>query len=67
MKLRIMTLSIKAEDCYAECHLCLVSLMLSVTYKPFVVSAVMLDVIMVSVVLLNVVRPDLTNKKVLYS
>ncbi len=29
-----MTLSIIAEHCYAKCHLCWLSLMLSVTFKP---------------------------------
>ncbi len=47
---------------YAECHLCLVSFMLSVTNKPFMLSVIMLNAIMLSVVMLNVVapRPELT-------
>jgi hypothetical protein len=40
---------------YAECHLCRVSLMLSVTYRPFVLSVVMLSVVMQSVVKLSVI------------
>jgi hypothetical protein len=46
------TLSIMAldtESCYAECHLCLVSRLLSVADKPFKLSVVMLGVIMPSV------------------
>ncbi len=44
MTLVIVTLSTMAERCYD------VSLMLSVTYKPFLLSVVMLSVIMLSVV-----------------
>ncbi len=40
---------------YAECHLCCMSFMLSITNKPFVLSVVMLDVVMLNVVMLNVV------------
>ncbi len=35
---------------YAECHLCWMSLMLSVTYEPFMLSGIMLNVVMLSVV-----------------
>jgi hypothetical protein len=40
-----------AERCHIECRLCLLSLMLSFTYKqkPFMLSVVMLNVIMLSV------------------
>jgi hypothetical protein len=55
MTLRIVTLTIMAEHCNAECHLCCVSLMLSVTYMPFVLSLVMLNVIILSLVMLNVI------------
>jgi len=52
-----MTLSTMAERCYAECHLCLLSLMLSVTYKPIMLSVVMLNVVMMTVIVLSVVAP----------
>ncbi len=47
---------------YAEIHLCWVSLMLSVTYKPIMlnvamVNIIMLNVIILSVVMVNVVAP----------
>ncbi len=51
------TLSIMAECFYAECHLCWVPFMLSVTYKPFVLS-----VIMQSVVAPNGAEPKKFNK-----
>ncbi len=54
------TLSIMALDtknCNAECHLCLVSRMLSVADKPFKLNVVMLGAIMLSVVTLSVVEP----------
>jgi len=35
---------------YAECHLCYASFMLSVTYQPFMLSVIMPNVIMLSVV-----------------
>jgi hypothetical protein len=40
------------EYCYAECHLCCMSFMLSVTNKPF-----MLNVVMPSVIMLNAMAP----------
>ncbi len=41
---------------YAECHyFCLLSLMLSATYKPFMLSVIMLSVVMLRVVMLSVV------------
>jgi len=40
MTLSIMTLSIISEHCSAECRLCWLSLMLSVTYKPLMLSVV---------------------------
>ncbi len=47
--LSIMQFSIMAEYCYAEYHLCsityAVSHMLSVPYKPFMLSVVMLNVV----------------------
>jgi hypothetical protein len=36
--------------CYAECHLCSVSLMLRVTNKPFMLSVIMLNVVLLSAV-----------------
>ena len=48
---------------YAECHLCWVSLMqvslmLSVTYKPLMLSVIMLNVIMLNVIMMSVVVPS---------
>jgi hypothetical protein len=43
------------ERCYAECHLCEVSIMVSVLSKLIVLSVVMLNVIMLNVVMLIVV------------
>jgi hypothetical protein len=45
----------KAKHCYAECHLCSVSFMLSVIYKPFAMSVIMLCVVMLNVVMLTAV------------
>ncbi len=42
--------------CYAECHLCYVSIMLSVTNKPIMLSVILLPVVMLSVIMLNVVK-----------
>jgi len=44
-----------AEYGYAECRLCCLSLMLSFTYKPLVLSVVMLNVVMLSFFMLNVI------------
>ncbi len=41
--------------CDAECHLCSVSIMLSVAYKPIMLSVIMLNVVMLSVVMLSVI------------
>jgi hypothetical protein len=46
---------INAWHCYAECQLCSASYMLSVTYKPFMLSVTMLNVVMLSGIMLNVV------------
>ncbi len=43
-----------AEHCCTECWLCRVSFMLSVTYKPFIPSVIMLNVTLLSVIMLNV-------------
>ncbi len=43
------------EHFYAECHLCMISLMLSVTYKPFVLSVILLSIVMQNVIMLSVV------------
>jgi hypothetical protein len=42
---------------YAECHLCCLSLMLSVTFKTFMLSVIMLNVVTLNVVMLSVVEP----------
>ncbi len=39
-----------AEHCNGECRLCSMSFMLSVTRKPFMVSVILLNVIMLNVV-----------------
>ncbi len=39
-----------AEHCYTQCRLCWVSLMLSVTYKPFMLSVIVLNANLLSVV-----------------
>ncbi len=43
--------------CYSECHLWSVSIMLSVTNKLIILSVIMLNDVMLSVVTLNVVAP----------
>ncbi len=53
--INIIRHSIIVEDCYAECHLYSASILVSVTYKPFKLSVVMLSVVMLSVVMLSVV------------
>jgi hypothetical protein len=45
------------EHCYAQCHLWGLSLMVSVTNKPFRLSVIMLNVVVLSVVVLSVVAP----------
>ncbi len=62
MTLDITTLSImtpNTECCYAECHflLSVVYAKLSVTNKPFILSLIMLNGIVVSVVGLSIVAP----------
>jgi hypothetical protein len=47
--LGITTLSIMTFSITAEHFLCLVSFMLTVTYKPFMLSVIMLNVVMLSV------------------
>ncbi len=47
--LSIMALSKMAEHCYAECCICWQSLMLSVSYKPFMLRVIMLNAVMLSV------------------
>ncbi len=59
-----------AEHCNAECRFCCVSLMPSVTDKPFMLSVVMLNVIMLSIVMpnavmLRVVMPNVVMLSVL--
>jgi len=59
MTFSVMTLSIKrdiqdftqhnAEHCYAHCWLCPEKFMLSVTYKPFMLSDIMMNVVMLNV------------------
>ena len=41
------------KHCYAECDLCWLSLMLSVKYKPFMLSVIMLNIVTLSVALPN--------------
>ncbi len=48
--LSIMTFSMIAEHCYAVYQLCWLSLLLSVTNKPFMLFVIMLNVVMLSVV-----------------
>ncbi len=48
--LSITALSILAERCYAECHLCWLPSMLSVTYKDFMLSVIVPNVVMLIVV-----------------
>jgi len=50
------------DVCYAECHLCSVLLLLSVTYKHIMLSVVMLNFVILNVIVLSVVAPC----KVLY-
>jgi hypothetical protein len=45
-----MTLSIMEQCYYADCHLSLVSIVLSVANKPIMLSVIMLSVYMLSVV-----------------
>jgi hypothetical protein len=49
---------------YAVCHLCLVSLILSVTYKPFTLSVIMLSVDMLSIVVPSIQVSGKYSKKV---
>jgi hypothetical protein len=49
----------------AECHLCLVSVMLSVTNKPLMLNVVMLSVLMLNVIMLNVVMLSVVMLSVL--
>jgi hypothetical protein len=48
-----MTLSIIIEYCYADCCLHLGSLILSVTYEPFMLRVIMLNVVVLIVVAQN--------------
>ncbi len=50
-----MTFNIMADHCYAECHLFIMSLMLSVTYKPFILSVIMLNYVVLSAFILSVI------------
>jgi hypothetical protein len=43
------------ECCYAECHLCKVSIILSVENKPIMLSVVMLTFIMLNVAALEII------------
>ncbi len=48
MTITLMTISVMAldpEGCYAECHLCWVSFILSVTNKPSMLSVILLSVV----------------------
>jgi hypothetical protein len=48
-------MALDKEYSYAKYHLCLVSFMLSVANKPFVLSVILLSVILLSVLLLRVI------------
>jgi hypothetical protein len=48
-----------AEHCYAECHLCRLSLKLCVTNKHLMLSIFLPNVVMLSVVMLSVVAATL--------
>jgi hypothetical protein len=54
MRYRIMTPSVMAEHCYAECHFCCLSLMLSVRFKPLLLSIFMPSVVAPFIVLATV-------------
>jgi hypothetical protein len=43
------------EHCYVECRLYIVSFMMSITNKPFMLRIIMLTVIMLSVIMLSVI------------
>ncbi len=47
-----------AERCYAECHLSWLSLILSVTYKPFMPNVIMVSVVILNVIMMSVVAPN---------
>jgi hypothetical protein len=55
MTFSITKLSVMAHHFYAECFLCCVSLMQSVTYKSFMLIFIMLSVIMLYVVMLSII------------
>ncbi len=57
------------ERSYAECHLCLVSIMLVVTNKPIMLNVVMLSVIMLSIVvpLIEIVFYSILGSKPTYT
>ncbi len=57
-----MTLSMMAVHCYAECRLCCLLFMLSVTCKPDLLNVVMLSAVMLNVVMLSAVAPVQTPK-----
>jgi hypothetical protein len=50
-------MTIDTECCYAECHLCGWSFMLSVANKYKILSITMLNIVMLSVIILSVVAP----------
>jgi hypothetical protein len=45
--------------CYADCHFCSLSIMLSIANKLIMLSVIMLNVVMLSVITLSVVAPVL--------
>ncbi len=53
------------ECCYAECHLCWVSFMLSIMNKPFMPSISMLNFIIMSVIMISVVAPLCISREAL--
>jgi hypothetical protein len=50
-----------ADGYYAECQLCQASLMLSFAYRAFYAECLMLNVSMPSVVMLNVMVPNIQH------
>ncbi len=46
------------ENCYAGGHLCLVSLILTFTYKPFILSVIVLKLFILNVIMLSGIDAD---------
>ncbi len=52
---------------YAQCQLCSLSFMLSVIFKPLMLSISMLSIIMLSVIMLTVVVPQISHIQRLFT